>query len=154
MMDRATFLGHKSIPNVGVRQATVKDFSSVIRLYEEWGYGGTYTPGDEIWLAEAGSETIGLVRLVKEQELRILRGMYVTPQWRGNRVASTLLASITANLTEPCWCIPYAHLVEFYRQAGFVPVPEAEAPVFLQERLGRYRWTGRDYQIMCRPVAG
>lgn len=153
MMDRATFLGHKTIPNIVLHQASVEDFSSVIRLYEEWGYGGSYSPDDRIWLADAGSETVGVVRLVNEQELLILRGMFVTAQWRGNGIASRLLRHVTEGLDEPCWCIPYASLEGFYRRAGFVPVGEQDAPVFLQERLGRYRWTGRNYLIMQRPAA-
>ncbi|GGY21469.1 GNAT family N-acetyltransferase [Paludibacterium paludis] len=150
MMDRTAFPDHRTLPNVAVRRAGHEDFPSVVRLYEEWGYGGTYTPSDMIWLAEAGAGPVGVVRLVHEEGTVVLRGMFVTAAWRNNGIAGRLLEAATRELDEPCWCIPFAYLEPFYARFGFVAATETEAPSFLVERLGRYRWTGRDYRIMRR----
>ena len=45
---------------------------------------------------------------------------------------------------EDCYCLPWAHLVPFYRMVGFEPVTSIEIPDFLAERLRKYREEMRD----------
>src|SRR5215218_7464341 len=77
------------------------------------------------------------------REITMLRGMYVAPAVRRSGVGTRLLAAFVEHLggTE-CYCIPFAHLTQFYQQAGFTLLAEGTAPAMLAERLRNYRSEG------------
>jgi hypothetical protein len=52
-----------------------------------------------------------------------------------------------------CFCIPYAHLTDFYGRIGFEVAEPQPAPAFLAERLESYRalGDGKEYVLMHRP---
>jgi hypothetical protein len=52
-----------------------------------------------------------------------------------------------------CYCVPYAHLVDFYGQIGFVEMTPAAAPSFLASRLEEYSRRGLNVTIMVRPTS-
>ena len=81
----------------------------------------------------------------------MLRGMYVRPSARSEGIGTLLLSTFVRALGErACFCIPFAHLTEFYRREGFATVPEAEIPVPLALRLNSYRQEGHDVVLMLR----
>jgi GNAT superfamily N-acetyltransferase len=91
------------------------------------------------------------VRLAPEHGTPVLRGMQVHPDHRRQGVGSKLLARISEELGESsCYCIPYAHLVQFYSQIGFDVIEITLAPPFLKERLESYQARGdrRKYLLM------
>ena len=46
--------------------------------------------------------------------------------------------------------MPYVYLGDFYAQAGFEPLQDAEAPAFLSARAADYRQRGLDVLVMKR----
>jgi N-acetylglutamate synthase-like GNAT family acetyltransferase len=139
---------------VQVRRATDTELPDVLRLYAAWQYSGEVRPEDAIFIAEQDGCLIGVVRLVAEGGTTVLRGMRVQPDFQRQRIGSRLLdAAVAALGRQECYCIPYAHLVDFYGRAGFVTVASNEAPAFLAERLERYRQRGpaEGFLIMHRP---
>jgi GNAT superfamily N-acetyltransferase len=135
---------------VTCRPAGPDDGGSVLRLYEEWGYGGGIAAGDVLRVLDAGSCVVGVVRLTREHAHTVLRGMYVSPAWRGRGLGRLLLRDSVAQLGGDAYCLPYAHLEGFCRQAGFESCPDTDAPAFLRDRVAAYRWTGKSYLIMRR----
>ena len=139
-----------------IRHAMAEDMPRVRRFYAERNYGGEIRPEDSVLLAEQEGTLIGVVRLASEEGTTVLRGMQVHPAFQRQGIGTRLLASVARVLgTQPCFCIPYAHLVDFYSKIEFVVIDPAEAPPFLSSRLVRYRQRGdgMKYLLMCRNEA-
>ena len=104
-------------------------------------------------LAERDGELVGIVRLVAEENVVVLRGMQVHSRFQRQGIGKRLLATVAQELDgRSCFCIPYAHLVGFYGGIGFHVIETAKAPTFLRLRLERYqnRGDGKEYLIMRR----
>jgi len=133
------------------RRATPYEFASVVRLYDEGGYNGRYQAADFLLLAMMGDEAIGVVRLVEESQLSLLRGLYISKAWRGRGIGLGLLQAASRHLPPRSYCVTHSALLAFFGKIGFVPCSDEDAPVYLQERRRRYGWTGKTYHIMARP---
>jgi GNAT superfamily N-acetyltransferase len=137
---------------VSIRVADVAEHARARAAYEAWGYFGGVRPEDTVFLAERGGELVGVVRLTLEEGTRMLRGMQVAPAAQRQRIGSRLLAALVSQLAgEACFCVPYAHLVGFYGQGGFVEWPLDETPAFLTRRIAAYRSEGLAMTLMRRP---
>lgn len=137
--------------NITVRIAQPSDLNRVLTAYETWDYGGGIQPEDTAWLAEAADELIGVVRIAPENGTLVLRGMRIAEQWRRRGIGSRMLRILAAWLgNRECYCVPYAHLVEFYKQIAFVEIAPAGAPFFLAERVAEYERRGLNVTIMVR----
>ena len=129
------------------------DISRALNFYAERRYGGGIRPEDGVLLAERDGELVGIVRLAAEGGVVVLRGMQVHPRFQRQGVGKRLLATVAQELDgRGCFCIPYAHLVDFYGEIGFRVIEPAKAPTFLRLRLERYqnRGDGNEYLIMLR----
>lgn len=139
-----------------VRRATTEDISRALNFYAERRYHGGVRPEDSVLLAERDCELIGIVRLAAEEGVVVLRGMQVHPSFQRQGIGEKLLAAVVQALDDrDCFCIPYAHLVNFYSRVGFRVIEPAKAPTFLRLRLENYqsRGDGKEYLIMRREGA-
>ena len=76
------------------RRATAADLGAIERLH----------------VAEAASEIVGVVRLCEENEVLVLRGMYLLGAWQRKGVGSRLLDELVPLIGDrPCWCVAYRH---------------------------------------------
>jgi GNAT superfamily N-acetyltransferase len=136
---------------VTIRAAAPEEYERARAAYSTWGYDGGVAPDDVVYLAQHGTDLVGLVRRTREHGVTMLRGMQVAPAWRRRRIGSRLLRTFVEDLHgEECYCVPYTHLISFYGAAGFGAVREDAAPAFLRERLAAYRGRGLDVLIMRR----
>jgi GNAT superfamily N-acetyltransferase len=141
---------------VEIRRATAADLPRVRAFYAEWRYAGEVQPADAVFVAADGPALLGVVRLAAEHGTAVLRGMRVAVVAQRQGIGTRLLDALVGVLDRrECYCIPYAHLVGFYGQAGFRVRGPGDAPAFLAERLARYqaRGDGRAYLLMHRPAA-
>ena len=84
-----------------------------------------------------------------EKEVVVLRGMQVLEEYREQGVGTSLLNRLIEALNgRECFCLPYTHLLGFYRKAGFRPCSINEAPKFLKTRLQTYRANEIDVQLL------
>ena len=107
-------------------------------FYYHVGYPHEPCPQDEILTAVSIScgREMGDIRLTEEGGLMVLRGMQVLPKYQKQGIGSKLLKSLVDRLRDrECYCLPYAHLKDFYGQAGFETIEPADAPPHLRERL-------------------
>jgi len=140
-----------TMSQTSVRCADPAEHSALTALYEAWGYRGGIAPTDVVYVAERSGLIVGLVRRSYEDGLTLLRGMYIRPSARSEGIGTLLLSAFARALGErACFCIPFAHLTEFYRREGFATVPEANMPAPLALRLNRYRQEGHDVLLMLR----
>ena len=136
-----------------VHRATLEDLPRVRRFYERWQYRGDVRSDDLVLIAEQDSAIIGVVRLAPEHGTTVLRGMRVEPDFQRKGIGTRLLGEVNTELKGDCYCIPYAHLTDFYGQIGFQVLDPRRAPAFLAERLASYRarTDGHEYLLMYRP---
>lgn len=137
-----------------VRKARHEEFSTLLEFLRENGYPLEVNPADAFYIAVEQDAVIGVVRLAREFELTVLRGMRVAPARQRRGVGTRLLHVLEKDLADTaCYCLPYVHLVEFYGQIGFRVLEPLEAPAHLSERIAAYRamGNGKQYTLMYRP---
>ncbi len=128
-----------------------EDLPAVASFYEDVGYTVGIEPGDRILAVREQKRFVAAVRLCDEMNTQVLRGMYVAPDRRGRGIGSRLLDAVAAAMGPvACWCVPFAHLREFYSRAGFEECPLELAPGFLEKRVRRYLKEGNEVIIMRR----
>ncbi|HYG07685.1 MAG TPA: GNAT family N-acetyltransferase [Stenotrophomonas sp.] len=119
------------------------DASVVRALYDSCGYRGTVSRTDRVIGATMGQALVGAVRLCAEEDVIVLRGMQVLPDYQRQGVGSQLLQACVRHLDAgDSYCLPYAHLAAFYGRAGFMVVQQSDLPAFLQRRLDAYTASG------------
>jgi N-acetylglutamate synthase-like GNAT family acetyltransferase len=137
-----------------VRRAGPQEFSDLLHFYRENGYHLDVDPADAFYIAADEGALVGIVRLAQEFNLTVLRGMRVAPAYQRRGIGTRLLRLLDKDLgSADCYCLPYAHLVDFYGQIGFGLMDPGEAPPHLSERIAGYRarGDGKQYTLMYRP---
>lgn len=139
------------LPAISVRIADASEHDALTALYRTWGYRAGIADGSIVYAATRETDVVGLVRRTDEYGTTMLRGMFIHPMHRRQRVGEQLLATFAADLPAvDCYCVPFVHLISFYGRAGFAVIPEDTAPRFLIERLALYRAEGHEMLIMRR----
>ena len=124
------------------------------KFYEITGYKGTFIEGDDLYYAEDDGLKLGVVRISKEHDISVLRGMYILSPYQGKGIGTKLLEYIEPMLCcEPVYCIPKDHLINFYGKVGFRVIEPTDAPGFLVERLNSYIEKNLKVLIMKRDNA-
>ena len=122
-------------------------------FYIECGYGGDFDGSDDVYYVSENEKIVAVVRIVKEYEVYILRGMQVLPNMRGNKIGRKLLAYLECYLSQyasECFCLPHIHLESFYGDIGFKPLPDDLAPEFIKVRKEDYLARGLDISLLVR----
>ncbi len=115
------------------------------------GSGGWWAGKPPARLAETLDGLAGVVRVAPEHGTLVLRGMQVAAPWRGRGIGKQLLQVVATWLGErQCYCVPYAHLTQFYGQIGFADEASVGVPEFLASRVDDYRKRGLDVRLMVR----
>jgi len=114
------------------------------------GYGSLGAPDDEVILATVEGRIVGAVRLAREANVLVLRGVQIDEDWRGRGLGRRLMWAVTQHLGEEVsFLIAYSHLEAFYARAGWVRI-HAGAPQLLSDRAARFRAGGDDVFIARR----
>ena len=137
---------------IEVALAGSTDLALVEEFYSNVGYGGGLGAADRVLVGRQEESIVAAAKLSPEGDTLVLRGMYVSEPLRGVGVGATLLERVSDEIgSSRCWCVPYSHLRRFYSNIGFTVIPDGEAPGFLLSRRERYRSSGHDVIVMCRP---
>ncbi|WP_454261316.1 GNAT family N-acetyltransferase [Pseudoxanthomonas mexicana] len=139
--------------DIDVAVAEKNELPAAQRFYESRGYGGAaVVPSDFVVRAKERDRIVGVGRLCQEHGLLWLRGMQVDPQFQRQGIGARILGRLDQEIGNRwCCCLPYDHLVNFYRQAGFEPATES-LPMALGERLDSYLSRGLKVVAMVRTV--
>jgi N-acetylglutamate synthase-like GNAT family acetyltransferase len=115
-----------------IRVATPSEEPKVLSFLRKEGYHGPLGSNDRLIVALGEGEFAGVVRLAREEESLVLRGMRVRRDVRRRGIGRQLLAFAEVEIgRETCYCIPFTWLVPFYSAAGFRQIDAADTPEFL-----------------------
>lgn len=128
--------------------------SIVDPFYEQEGKNHRARSSDLFFVAFRENTIVGACRFCIEEETNLLRSMIVHTSLRSQKIGAQILESfaqyLDKNNLKPTYCIPYSHLEKFYGLIEFQKIDEAEAPLFLKERIQTYREKSSDTFIVMR----
>lgn len=130
---------------VTIREGNSADVARMNSFYESLGRRRSARPDDLLLLAEDHGEVVGVVRLCQEEGYVVLRGMLIAADYRRQGFGTQMLRTLEPHMDgKDCYCLPWAHLVPFYRLVGFDLAEGEVIPGFLAERLRGYLEKSRD----------
>lgn len=132
------------------RELDSKEIFKVNDFYRLTSYSRIIYPGERVFVVEPEGTIIGAVCIERNENINVLRGMYVLPEMVGKKIGSKLLNFIEPFISElNTYCIPYKNLINFYGKIGFTVAPEnGHIPEFLLNRIHNYFAKGLDVVMM------
>lgn len=120
------------------------------KMYKQH-YPSTKVKAEEtIIVGQLNQALVGVVRLRKVDQYRLLTGMLVVPEHRSKGLASKLLDYCTRqqHLDNSVYCFAYAHLTNLYHKHGFKEITLDDTPGALNQLYLRYSRSGKNLVIM------
>jgi GNAT superfamily N-acetyltransferase len=135
--------------SVRIRLAEPFEIEKVNAFYQSCDYYATANPADVVCVATDEDSIIGAVRLSRENEIPVLRGMFVDKNFQRKGIGKLMLFYLEKFIPdEDCYCLPYAHLALFYGAINFVET--FDLPEHLEQRLKNYLADGLNMIAMKR----
>ena len=141
-----------------IRKVSFDEHEKIKTFYSNNNYRQQISRKDLFIIADDTKEIgryIGIVRLVKEHNILVLRGMRVEPFFQRKGIGSKILNFAESQINNrECYCISYRYLKGFYEKVGFREIMIQEIPDFLKERYEKYtKEYNLDVIVMKRPVS-
>lgn len=136
-----------------LQMATKENLPAINQFYDACGYRGSATQEDQVVTAFIGKYLVGCVRISKEKNTQVIRGMQVRGKYQYQGIGGAMLNKALELVNgETCYCVPYVHLVNFLTRYGFREIDPDSAPYFLIQRLNVYREMGQKMVLMRRDI--
>lgn len=133
---------------IKVALAEKSDIDWVNHCYDQVEFVHSNFESEWIAIAEFDRQKAGLGRLVEIDEKTLeLGGMYVFESFRGKGIAKELVRFLL-NYVKPgqmVYCIPFEHLLHFYKQFGFINCFNFDAVP--KKILNKYHWCQEKYSV-------
>lgn len=104
----------------------------VNKFYQTFKVRGRAKSHDKVWVIKAEHQIVAAAKLTPKNGQYILSGVFTAPSFRGLKLASQLINTITNHHRQPLFTFAYIHLVPWYQKCGFIEksVPPTLAPLF------------------------
>ncbi len=119
--------------------ALEKDRAAAQDFYKSQDYHTQIKKGDLLVAARLNNKIVGLVRLSLEQNVCLLRGMFIDSTMQRTGLGTQMLNHLEPYIESDCYCLPHSWLESFYGQIGFKKIVEKDAPEFLYQRYTEYK---------------
>ncbi|MEC8325443.1 MAG: GNAT family N-acetyltransferase [Pseudomonadota bacterium] len=116
----------------------------VNKFYQNFKVRGRAKSHDRVWVIKAENQIVAAAKLSLKDGQFLLSGVFTAPCFRGQKLASRLIKTITLDYRKPFFTFAYNHLVSWYQSCGFT---EHAAPAELAPFFSAYQNQGR--QIVC-----
>lgn len=134
-----------------IEEASQELKANVNEFYRSMGYHSGWSDNEQAFCFLAGNLVKGCVKVEKVHGVHMLRGMYLEKNLQGKGFGTLLIKHIELVLNETTsYCLPFAHLSEFYGQIGFEKIPCESLPDFLVTRFKKYQEMGHKIIAMKR----
>lgn len=155
--DLATRLNHyNGNGSLKLRAAAKSEIEWVNQCYDEVKFVHSNLESERIAIAEFEGQKAGLGRLVTIDEQNLeLGGMYVLQPFQGKGIAKKIVEFLLEHVgpLQTVYCIPFDHLLSFYKQFGFTACSNLEAVP--KELLEKVFWCKENYtqptSLLVRP---
>lgn len=131
---------------ITIRQAVREELQWINARYSEINFKPSNFDRELIAIAEVKGQKAGLGRLVLiDEHTAELGGMFVLESYRGYGIAGKIVEFLLQHSEgfQRIFCIPFAHLKNFYGRYGFVPVTtDYSVPIEIAEK---HRWCNQAY---------
>lgn len=133
--------------NFEIRWCREGEINWVNDQYEKIDFKPSRLDTDRIAIAFSNKEAVGLGRLCKVERLVFeLGGMFVQPAYQGQGIARKIVRFLLKERGEGrVYCLPFAHLRNFYEGEGFEEVSKEEFSNVPPQILEKYRWCNTTY---------
>jgi len=102
-----------------IRLAVPGEYEAVLEHYRACNYGGGVDENDLVVIA-VNDGIAGAVRICTENDLKVLRGMQIKPEFQQKGIGAAMLAYLKDRIDmNGCYCLPYKHLAKFYGKNRF-----------------------------------
>lgn len=128
-----------------IRQSHKDEVDKIIEFYRSQNYhGGDTMDGNEFTLiAESDERIIGAVRLVEEENVLVLRGMFIDKPFQRQGIGKQMLDLMDIEIGDrQCFCICKEYLERFLGDLSFKQIKPEKAPKHLSERYKEYSQKG------------
>jgi fosfomycin resistance protein FosX len=132
--------------SITVRTAEKSEIEWINRCYDQVEFMHSDFDNEIIAIAEFDGQKAGVGRLVKVDEKHFeLGGMYVFEAFRGKGAAKELVKFLLTFVKplQRVYCIPFEHLLPFYKECGFKNCPNYE--LIPQKILDKHLWCQEKY---------
>lgn len=129
-----------------IRAAERHEIAWINGCYDQVEFMHSHFDSEIIAIAEFNGEKAGLGRLVEVDEKNLeLGGMYVFEAFRGKGIAKEIVSFLLTYVkpSQTVYCIPFEHLLDFYKQCGFVNCSKFESVP--KTILDKYYWCQEKY---------
>lgn len=131
---------------IQIRAAKKSELEWVNQRYDEVEFVHSNWDKELIAIAEFNDQKAGLGRLVKLDSNNLeLGGMYVFESFRGHGIAREIVEFLLQRVlpAQTVYCIPFEHLVSFYKQFGFIECTQLQQVP--KELLKKHQWCQEKY---------
>lgn len=129
-----------------VRVAKKSEIGWINKCYDEVEFVHSTFDNEIIAVAEFNNQNAGIGRLVRVNSATLeLGGMYVFDAFRGKGIARKIVEFLLQHVqpSQIVYCIPFEHLVPFYKQFGFAVCSNTKNVP--QELLEKHQWCKEKY---------
>jgi N-acetylglutamate synthase-like GNAT family acetyltransferase len=140
---------------VNIRRAHREELAWINKKYDEIGFQPSVWERDLILVAE-DAERAGIGRLVKmSEQIGELGGIYVFPRFQGKGVARNLVLELLRHHNfSTLYCLPFAHLTDFYKKMGFRDLADSEKDSVPEKMKNKMSWCygtyGREVRLLVK----
>lgn len=115
-----------------------EDLAAANRIYASIGFAPSDPQKDRTFGLVDDDQLTGLGRLQFREDALELGGFWIAEHARGGGLARLLVEHVLQQLKpgQEAWCVPFEHLLGFYRGFGMVDAPPEAAPPGIRAKLG------------------
>ncbi|MCG3866290.1 MULTISPECIES: GNAT family N-acetyltransferase [unclassified Photobacterium] len=117
----------------------------VNKIYKSFYPSGKAKRDEIIWVAESNHSIIASVRFKTIDNMQLLTGMLVAPEYRLQGIAYKLIEACRSQINrQTCYCFAFQELEVFYQKSGFQTIDSETLPNNIKQRFQRYANSGKN----------
>ena len=134
-----------------VRPALPEDLEQIEKLISSVGGDQDQIETDQFAVArDTNQQVIGCARLKPYPRFVELASLAISDKWRGSGIGREIISQLLREHQGPVYLVCEDHLIGFFREFGFEPIPISEMLPGLESKLERYTTQSGHINIMRR----
>ena len=137
------------MPELVIRSLAPELFPLAKKFYKQFGQSTKTNRQDKVYVAFSNGTMQACARIAPYGEARLLRGVFVAPNCRGQGLGSALIThALEKCAINEVWTFPYVHLNGMYEALSFHCIAPEKAPDTIQKAFKAYSDQGKQISLM------